>query len=47
MWMNFGENADKFLRNSGGKIDQKKFSREGLTVAVREVDLDVYEGESW
>ena len=45
LWKIFGEDADKFLRNSGGKIDREKLSRIGLVAAVQEVDLDVCEGE--
>ncbi|MCP4933903.1 MAG: betaine/proline/choline family ABC transporter ATP-binding protein [bacterium] len=45
LWKIYGERADKLLRQADGNIDPEELSREGAIAAVREVNLDVYEGE--
>ncbi len=45
VWKVFGPNAEAILARCGGKADDAQLAEAGLIGAVREVDLDVYQGE--
>ncbi len=45
VWKVFGPNAEAFLARCGGKADDAQLAEAGLIGAVREADLDVYQGE--
>jgi glycine betaine/proline transport system ATP-binding protein len=45
VWKVFGPNAEAFLARCGGKVDDAQLAGAGLIGAVREADLDVYQGE--
>ena len=41
----FGENAEKMLQNSNGKVDAKEFQDAGCVVGVNNASFEVYHGE--
>ncbi|HWA49994.1 MAG TPA: glycine betaine/L-proline ABC transporter ATP-binding protein, partial [Dongiaceae bacterium] len=45
VWKLFGENADSFLAGRSGEIDSAELAAAGLVGAVRDVTLDIAEGE--
>ncbi|MHA1152340.1 MAG: quaternary amine ABC transporter ATP-binding protein [Alphaproteobacteria bacterium] len=45
VWKVFGPGAEAFLAGCGGKVDNDRLAEAGLIGAVREADLDVYQGE--
>ena len=45
VWKVFGPGAEAFLAGRDGKADDTQLAAAGLIGAVREVDLDVYQGE--
>ena len=45
VWKLFGENADSFLAGRSGEIDGAELAAAGLVGAVRDVTLDIAEGE--
>ena len=45
VWKLFGAGADAFAARSGGRIDAGRLAAAGLVGAVRDVNLDVREGE--
>jgi glycine betaine/proline transport system ATP-binding protein len=45
LWKVFGEDAADFLRGHGGHPTTEQLAEAGLIGAVRDVDLDVHEGE--
>jgi glycine betaine/proline transport system ATP-binding protein len=45
VWKIFGPGAETFLAERGGQADDAQLAAAGLIGAVREADLDVYQGE--
>ncbi len=45
LWKVFGPGAEAFLAGHGGKADDAQLAAAGLIGAVREADLEVYQGE--
>ncbi len=45
VWKVFGPKAEAVLAAHGGKVDDAELAEAGLIGAVRDVDLDVYQGE--
>ena len=41
----FGENAEKLLKSSNGKVDAKEFQDAGCVVGVNNASFEVYHGE--
>jgi glycine betaine/proline transport system ATP-binding protein len=45
LWKIYGEGAEKVLGDSNGEISHQELTQKGLIAAVRDVNLDVYDGE--
>ena len=45
VYKNFGENAEKLLASSNGKVDAKEFQDAGCVVGVNNASFEVYHGE--
>jgi len=45
VWKVFGPNAEAILARCGGKADDAQLAEAGLIGAVRDADLDIYQGE--